>query len=339
MTKSNFVAYPILLKPIFKEKVWGGRNLEILLHKNLPKEKRIGESWEVSDRPGDSCKIKNGTYKGKDLRFLFKYYKKELLGDIKFGRFPLLIKFIDSQDDLSVQVHPDETYAYKNENGEWGKTECWYVVEAKKDAKIIYGLKGIKNKNEFKKIIQENKLRRHLNYVPVRKGDFIFMPAGTVHALLKGIVVAEIQQSSDVTYRLYDWDRKNTDSSRPLHIKYAIDATNLKRKNPKIMNAKSKKSMKLIECKYFTVKKLFLNTEFILNKNTRFQIYTILSGCAKIQYQNSCGDGSRTAPTKSSSESIKNVIIKKGDNILIPVVLQKFRIIPNHNVEMLITTL
>ena len=347
MVKTKFVAYPILFTPIFKEKVWGGRNLETLFDKNLPKGKLIGESWEVSDRPGDSCKIRNGVYRGKDIHFLFENHKKELLDNTKFSRFPLLIKFIDSQDDLSVQVHPDDEYANKNESGEWGKTECWYVIDAKKNARIVYGLKEVKNKSELKKIVKEGKLRNHLNYVNVRKGDFIFMPAGTVHALLKGVVVAEIQQSSDLTYRLYDWDRKITDGLRPLHINQAIDVTNLKRKLPKIINTKSKiyreqfetVSYKLVDCKYFTVEKLFLKDELIFKGNSKFQIYTIISGEGKILYDCVASVHLNDELAKQDRKANqKTVFVKKGYNVIIPASLKNFRIVPQPKIEMLFTT-
>jgi mannose-6-phosphate isomerase len=340
MVKTKFVAYPILLTPIFKEKVWGGRNLETLFDKNLPKGKLIGESWEVSDRPGDSCKIRNGVYRGKDIHFLFKNYNKELLSNTKFDRFPLLIKFIDSQADLSVQVHPDDAYANKNEKGEWGKTECWYVIDAKKNARIVYGLKEVKNKSELKKIVQEGKLRNHLNYVSVRKGDFISMPAGTVHALLKDVVVAEIQQSSDLTYRLYDWDRKIIDGSRPLHINQAIDVTNLKRKLPKTVNSKSEDCIKLIDCKYFTVEKLFLKDELIFKGNSKFQIYTIISGEGKILYDCVASVHLNDELAKQDRKANqKTVFVKKGYNVIIPASLKNFRIVPQPKIEMLFTTL
>jgi len=339
MVKTKFVAYPILFTPIFKEKVWGGRNLETLFDKNLPKGKLIGESWEVSDRPGDSCKIRNGVYRGKDIHFLFENHKKELLDNTKFSRFPLLIKFIDSQDDLSVQVHPNDEYTNKNEKGEWGKTECWYVIDSKKNARIVYGLKEVKNKSELKKIVKEGKLRNHLNYVNVRKGDFISMPAGTVHALLNGVVVAEIQQSSDLTYRLYDWDRKITDGSRPLHINQAIDVTNLKRKLPKTVNSKSEDYIKLIDCKYFTVEKLFLKDELIFKGNSKFQIYTIISGEGKILYDSIVSVDLKSELVKQEERSLqKAVYVKKGDNAIIPASLKNFRIVPQPKIEMLFTT-
>ncbi len=341
MSKAKFNPYPILLNPIYKEKVWGGRKLEFLMNKKLPKGKLIGESWEVSDRPGDICKIRNGLYKGKDLHFLFANYKKELLGDTKYKKFPLLIKFIDSEDDLSVQVHPDDNYALKNEKGDSGKTECWYVIDAKKGARIIYGLKNIKNKKKLRKIIRENRLKRYLNYENVTKGDFIYNPAGTVHAILKGIVIAEIQQSSDLTYRLYDWDRNNEDNSRLLHIEKSIDVINLRRKLPKIINVKSEDYIRLAKCKYFTVDKLILKDKLIFKSNNRFQIYTIISGEGKIRY-------SKSSISRSVFDSdnlmrkkgdIGEVVIKKGDNVIIPASLKHFEISPIKKLEMLITNI
>lgn len=166
------------------------------------------------------------------------------------------------------------------------------------------------------------------------------MPAGTVHALLKGVVIAEIQQSSDLTYRLYDWDRKNIDGSRPLHINQAIDVTNLKRELPRIVNTKSDDYIKLINCKYFTVEKLFLKDELIFKGNNKFQVYTIVSGEGEILYDCVAFVDLNSELAKKDEKSFqKTVFVKKGDNVIIPVSLKNFRIVPEPKIEMLLTTL
>lgn len=221
--------YSIKFEPVFKEKVWGGNKLAKYLSKDVSMDVKVGESWEIACHREGTSKIRNGEYKGLTLEELIKHY-----GDIVFGksiekitdRFPLLIKFIDANDKLSVQVHPDDEYAMKFED-DFGKTEMWYIVDAEPGAKLVYGLKKGITKEDFIKAIENNDFDEILREIEVKKGDVVFIPAGTIHAIGKGILIAEIQQSSDITYRVYDWNRVGLDGKpRELHIEKALDVIN-----------------------------------------------------------------------------------------------------------------
>jgi mannose-6-phosphate isomerase len=217
--------YPLQFQPEFKERVWGGRALaEFGL--SLP-EGRIGEGWMIGDHPNGTTKVKNGRLAGEGLDQLRNRYGARLLGTkgaaSKNGRFPLLVKLLDCNDDLSVQVHPDDHYAGLPE-GELGKTEMWYVLNAEPDASIIYGLKPGIGRDELAKAVKDNRIMDCLERVPVEAGDTFYIPAGTVHALCAGVVVAEIQQNSDTTYRLYDYNRPGLDGKpRELHIEDSLN--------------------------------------------------------------------------------------------------------------------
>ncbi|HHX40385.1 MAG TPA: class I mannose-6-phosphate isomerase [Armatimonadetes bacterium] len=220
--------YPLRFSDLFMERVWGGRGLERVLGKLLPPEKRIGESWEVSDQPGAMSAVCNGVYAGLPLSALRERFPEELLGPrglaMGRGRFPLLIKFLDCEDRLSVQVHPDDAYAGANEGGSLGKTEMWYVVAAEPGAILWCGLKPGIDRLALESAIAEGRVPETLAEVPVSPGDCFFIPAGTVHALGGGLIICEIQQNSDVTYRFYDWDRVGLDGRpRELHIQKSLD--------------------------------------------------------------------------------------------------------------------
>ncbi|HHX24103.1 MAG TPA: class I mannose-6-phosphate isomerase [Thermoanaerobacterales bacterium] len=214
--------YPYKMMPVYKEYIWGGHNLK-KLGKSVP-EGRLAESWELSGIPGSESKIANGPLKGHTLTDVLRKYGKLVLGDkIKAG-LPILLKFIDANNNLSIQVHPDDEYAEKNENGKMGKTEMWYVIDAKPDAAVIHGFTEYIGKEKIRQAILKGKHGGLYKEVKVKKGDMVFVPAGTVHALNDGLVVAEIQQSSDLTYRLFDYDRTDADGKkRPLHIDKALD--------------------------------------------------------------------------------------------------------------------
>jgi mannose-6-phosphate isomerase len=211
--------YPLTFRPIFKERIWGGRALEQLYGKNLPAGVPIGESWEISDRPGDASVIANGPLAGKDLRWLMENHSRELLGDAKSaqGRFPLLIKILDAQEKLSLQVHPPSAKAGELK-GE-PKTEAWYIAAAQPGAELYVGLKGGVTRAEFEKKIQTGAVAECFHRVPVRAGDTMFLPSGRVHAIGAGLVIFEIQQNSDTTYRVFDWNRVGLDGKpRELHV-------------------------------------------------------------------------------------------------------------------------
>jgi len=206
------------LKPLFYEKVWGGHKLKN--NYNFDCSEKTGEAWGISGHKSGSSIIENGIYKGKTLRDLY-HSNKELFGNYPTDEFPILIKVIDAEDDLSIQVHPDDAYAAKYENS-LGKTECWYILEADKDTDIIIGHKAQTIK-EFKSFVENNDFESVLNIFPIKKGDQFNIYSGTIHAIRKGTVLLEIQQSSDVTYRLYDYNRLSDGKLRELHLDKALD--------------------------------------------------------------------------------------------------------------------
>ena len=211
--------YPFTFKPIFKERVWGGRAIERLYGKKLPPGVPIGESWEISDRPGDASVIANGPLAGKDLRWLMEHHERELLGTAKSanGRFPLLIKILDAQEKLSLQVHPPARQAAELK-GE-AKTEAWYIAEAASGAELYVGLKRGVTRAEFETKIRTGAVAECFHRVPVKAGDTMFLPSGRVHAIGAGLVIFEIQQNSDTTYRVFDWNRVGLDKKpRELHV-------------------------------------------------------------------------------------------------------------------------
>ncbi len=215
--------YPLTFHPIFKERVWGGRELERLYHKPLPPGQVIGESWEISDRPGDVSVIANGPLAGKDLRLLMEHHGADLLGQppADGARFPLLVKILDAQDKLSLQVHPPPGSAA--EMGGEPKTEMWYVAKAAPGAELYVGLKRGVTRAEFEDKLQSGAVAECFHRLSVRSGDAMFLPSGCVHALGAGLVIFEIQQNSDTTYRVFDWNRLGTNGQpRELHVAQAL---------------------------------------------------------------------------------------------------------------------
>jgi mannose-6-phosphate isomerase len=221
--------YPFTFRPIFKERVWGGRKLEQLFNKPLPPGLLIGESWEISDRPGDISIIANGPLAGKDLHWLVTHHPKELLGNVKLqnGRFPLLIKILDAREQLSLQVHPPSGMA-KKLGGE-PKTELWYVLDAVPQAELFVGLKRGTSRNHFKRLLKQDAVEDGIHRVEVERGDAMFLPSGRVHAIGAGLVLFEIQQNSDTTYRVFDWNRVGLDGKpRELHPVESIASIDFK---------------------------------------------------------------------------------------------------------------
>lgn len=223
---------PIFLKPYFRPKIWGGRKLETVLNYNIP-QGQVGEAWVISGYNDAASIVESGSLKGQPLNKVYENHP-EIFGNPSNKKFPLLIKFLDANDNLSVQVHPDDEYARVHENDS-GKTECWYILDAEPGAKLIYGHHA-ENKSELRNYIENNKWQELFRYVPVKKGDFLYVPAGTVHALTKGILAIETQQSSDVTYRLYDWDRVDhkTGKKRELHLRQSLDTIRVPHVDPKL---------------------------------------------------------------------------------------------------------
>lgn len=225
------MAYILKFEPIYKERIWGGRNLEKLFKRKLPKDIKIGESWELADLPADKSRLAIGPDKGKTIDQLIKDWKSDLMGNIELedGRFPLLVKFLDANDILSVQVHPDYEAAEHIGGGAQAKYEGWFVIEAKPDSFIYRGLKPGVTIRDVEQAIKRGELKELLLKVSAKKGDFFYLPAGTVHALGPGLVVAEIQTPSDTTFRLYDWGRVDPKTGKPreLHIDKALASIKL----------------------------------------------------------------------------------------------------------------
>ena len=223
----NPTLYPLRFQPIFKERVWGGRDLEELYQKTLPPNVPIGESWEITDRPEGVSVVANGPLNGKDLRWLMEHRTGELLGSVRpqAGRFPLLVKILDAQEKLSLQVHPPAAIA--PQLGGEPKTEMWYVAHARPGAELYVGLRRGVTRAEFQRKIKDGSVAECFHRLPVQGGDVMFLPSGRVHAIGAGIVIFEIQQNSDTTYRVFDWNRVGLDGKpRDLHVEQSLRCIN-----------------------------------------------------------------------------------------------------------------
>ena len=270
---------PLFMKPVFQEKIWGGSRLKTVFGYDIPSDK-IGEDWAISAHPNGVSMIENGPYKGQTLDQLWAN-EKALFGQPTEDVFPLLIKILDAEDDLSVQVHPDDTYGLKHE-GELGKTECWYVIDAQPGAEIIYG-HNAQTKEELTTMIQEGRWEDLLTRVPVKKGDFFFVPSGTIHAIGKGIMILETQQSSDTTYRVYDYDRKDdAGQTRELHIQQSIDVTTVPSNRPEnaIVEEKIGDStvVTYLKTDFFNVYEWQVNGLLSMEKAAPYTLVTVITG-------------------------------------------------------------
>ena len=272
---------PIKLIPAIKDYLWGGTKLITEYNKKTDLEK-AAESWELSTHPDGESIVADGTYKGRTLSEYIKQNGEECIGTraAKFDFFPILIKLIDAKESLSIQVHPEDEYALRVE-GEYGKTEMWYIVDCEPDAYLYYGLNRTVTKEEFRKRIEDNTLLEILNKVPVHKGDVFFIPAGTIHAICSGILICEIQQNSNTTYRVYDYDRRGKDGKpRELHIEKAVEVSNLCPAPPQ----KKYDDNKLAECKYFTVEKISCKGSTEIKTDTEsFRCLTVLEGSGTLE--------------------------------------------------------
>lgn len=279
--------------PILKDKIWGGEKLITLLHKTSDKTD-IGESWEISDVEGDTSVVVNGSLKGKNLKELIAEYKGDFVGTKiynHFGeKFPLLIKYIDAKEALSIQLHPHDDLAKKRHNS-FGKTEMWYVMQADEKANLIVGFQKEVTPKEYIHHLENKTLTDILNIDEVQKGDVYFIPTGRVHAIGAGVMLAEIQQTSDITYRIYDWDRANPDGTyRDLHTEEAIDAIDYSAKESykttysKLQNTSSE----IVSCPYFTTNVLPLQGKISVNHFDKdsFVIYMCVEGSTTFTYQN-----------------------------------------------------
>lgn len=266
----------IKIKPIFKEVLWGGKRLRDDFGYDIPSD-HTGECWAVSAHPDGECTIDGGEYDGMLLSELWKEHR-ELFGNYDSDRFPLLTKIIDANDNLSIQVHPDDTYAAEHENGSLGKTECWYIIDCVPGASIIIG-HNASSKEELKEMIDEDRWDELIREVPVKKGDFFQIDPGTVHAIKAGTLILETQQSSDITYRLYDYGRLQNGKPRELHIEKSLDVITVPFVPMKPFENTGDRWIKtLYKCKYYTVSRALLEGEETLEGEFPFMICSVLSG-------------------------------------------------------------
>lgn len=282
--------YPLKFRPILKERLWGGTKLQDVLNKPLESD-ITGESWEISTVPGDISVVSNGNLSGKTLQELIDSFPKELLGKSvveRFGKeFPILIKFIDAKQDLSIQLHPNDELA-KKRHGSFGKTEMWYIMDADEGANLIVGFNKDVTKEEYSKSLKEGKLLSLMNYEPVKKGDTFFINTGKIHAIGAGVMLAEIQQTSDITYRVFDFNRKDKNGKlRELHTELALDAMDYAQKDdfkvsyPKDINSVNK----MVDCPYFKTNylKFTKGVQQDISKRDSFTIYMCMDGSATIE--------------------------------------------------------
>lgn len=276
---------PIKLSPVFKDYIWGGERLKGEFNKKSELEK-IAESWELSAHKDGQSKINGGKYDGITLTEYIDAVGKGVLGSKseKYDYFPLLIKLIDAKGDLSVQVHPSDEYALDHE-GEYGKTEMWYILDCDEGASLYYGFSRDVTREEYENAIKEGRLTEILNRVPVKRGDVFFIPAGTVHAIGAGILICEIQQNSNTTYRVYDYNRRDKDGNlRPLHIEKALEVSCLE-KSPEREPISDGDDAMLAECEYFAVRRVRADGKFeLFADEDSFLSLMITGGEGKICY-------------------------------------------------------
>ena len=284
--------YPLTFQPIFKDRVWGGRKLEQLYGKALPPQTPIGESWEITDRPEGVSVITNGPLTGRDLRWLMEHHAKELLGDSQpcAGRFPLLVKILDAQEKLSLQVHPPAHKAAELRGDP--KTELWYVADATPDADLFVGLRRGATRAEFEQRIQDGSVAECFHRIPVQRGDAMFLPSGRVHALGAGSLIFEIQQNSDTTYRVFDWNRVGLDGQpRELHIPQALASINFEDFEPALapeawVPAAVGETRRLAECDLFTVDLIRRRTlETARLNGNRVIVLAVTEGQLSVQWE------------------------------------------------------
>lgn len=284
-----------ILRPSGKDYLWGGSRLNDEFEKGIDMSP-LAETWECSTHPDGPSYVANGRYEGMELRQVIKLHP-EYLGSRYAGlnELPILIKFIDAKQDLSIQVHPNDEYARENENGQLGKSEMWYVLDASRDAKLVYGFRHNVNENVVRQSIADGTLMKHLQQVPVKKGDLFFIEAGTVHALGAGALIAEIQENSNLTYRLYDYDRIDKEGNkRDLHIDKAVKVANMRRSTEprqplRVLKYREGVASELLcRCKYFEVYRVIVNTErrqivHYMSDDLAFRVLLCVNGCGTIK--------------------------------------------------------
>ena len=290
---------PILfLEPVFKEMIWGGNRLRSLFGYDIPGED-TGECWAIGAHQNGDCVVKEGLFKGKTLSRLWKE-DPYLFGNEEGDRFPLLIKIIDAKDNLSIQVHPDDAYAQVHENGSLGKTECWYILDCPEGAELVIG-HNAKTKEELTEMISEGKWDEFIRRVPIKKGDFIQINPGTVHAITSGCLILETQQNSDITYRVYDYDRLQNGKPRQLHVQQSIDVINVPAASAEdsvkyVGDLPKDQLNELIHCPYYTVWKLDVTKPVSIEQTHPFMNVSVIEGEGLVNGQ----------------------MIRKGDHFILP---------------------
>lgn len=310
--------YPLKFTPILKERIWGGDKLKQVFGKNIPAGiEHCGESWELSGVDGSVSVVENGFLAGNSLQELCEIYMADLMGGKifdKFGdEFPLLFKLIDANDVLSIQVHPNDDVAAQRHHA-YGKTEMWYVIDAEHDAQLISGFNRNVEKAEYLQKLNEGNLVDILNFENVKAGDAFFIPAGRVHAIGKGILLAEIQQTSDITYRIFDWNRVDSSGkSRELHTDLALDVIDFNRVENAKINTSTSNSEQITTCNYFTVNRLLVDKKRERDYNfiDSFVVYICVEGEVTVEY------GGEACET-----------LKKGETMLIPAEIKNIFLVP-----------
>jgi mannose-6-phosphate isomerase class I len=287
----------LFLEPVFKSMIWGGSRLHTEFGYEIPDD-QTGECWAISAHPNGDCRIKNGSFRGRSLSWLWDNHR-ELFGDLPGGVFPLLVKIIDARADLSIQVHPDDVYAGEKEQGALGKTECWYILDCPEDGRLVLG-HNAGTREELKEMIADNRWNELIRLKPIHKGDFFQIEPGTVHAIKAGTMLLETQQNSDITYRLYDYDRLDHGKPRPLHIADSIEVIRCPHEdlpvNCKQTGYENCLVEELIRCRYYTVCKLTLNGSQELQQIYNFMNISIING----------------------EGTIDGISVRKGDHFILP---------------------
>jgi mannose-6-phosphate isomerase len=317
--------YPLIFQPIFKPKIWGGRRLESLLHKRLPEGEPIGESWELADLEGHQSVVANGPARGRTLGELVREWGVELIGNATLfaGRFPLLIKFLDATESISIQVHPDTPTALRLGAHIRPKNEAWYVVDAESSAYIYRGVRKGVDANVLSRALEQRSIESVLSRVPARKGHFYYLPGGTIHALGAGVTVAEVQTPSHVTYRLYDWGRIDPSTGRPreLHVEEALqcvcyEAPHISDERREHVGGIWTAVTRLVRCQSFVIERVRMaeGAEHELPTG-EFVVWIVLEGCGSIACEGA-GDAVR---------------FEVGDTVLVPAGLKNGRVRTHEN--------
>ncbi|KML32021.1 mannose-6-phosphate isomerase, class I [Rossellomorea marisflavi] len=301
---------PLFLTPVFQERIWGGTALRDQFGYDIPSDK-TGECWAISGHPNGQSTVRSGEFAGKTVGELWDQHP-ELFGNYDSPVFPLLTKILDANADLSVQVHPDDSYANINENGELGKTECWYIIDCDEGADMIFGHNAL-SKEEFTSMIEKGEWSDLLRRVKIKPGDFFYVLSGTIHALCTGTLVLETQQSSDTTYRVYDYDRTDADgNTRELHIDKSIDVTTIPHTaesvDPKVDSRDGVTITTFVEAEYFTVHKWEVSGHASFIQDKPFQLASVLSGAGTLRVQG------------------EDHVLEKGMHLIIPADVETFEV-------------